>query len=326
MSYPESLEAVLAAIYALMAPNAQPDAFYPPLLAFLCEFMVRAYGSGADSRLTYEIACHRLARPDFTDRGAVMLDRSGNLLKISGNQWAGLRLPCSALHDTYRTLLGHLYTVCGRQLPHKFPYSATFVNEPPPIACAAFAAALKPTAANAVEYRKIKHVSELWGVYKTSPEELALLCPPVEAIWSLWRELHAATPDAPSKFDTLMADPRTAGRTLPAVLAAVLYLRGGPPRIFDHVVRPVALESARAANTRNRAVGLLGCVGLGRGINVLPYLHEHYAVRAVSTEIANAVARQPPWYSLMAVVNPMCASPDMRTQLIARLLRALIRQ
>jgi hypothetical protein len=322
MSNPERLEAVLAAICALMAPNAQPDAFefYPPLLAFLCEFM-------ALPRPTYENARRMLARPDFSAHGAVVLNGSGNKLKISGNQWAGLRLPCSALHDTYRTLFGYLYSISWNgQLPHKFPYSATFVNEPPPINCAAFAAALEPPAADAITRHKIEHVLRLWGVYKTSPAELALLCPPVEAIWLLWRELHAATPDAPSKFDTLMADPRTAGSVLPAVLAAVLYLRGGPPRIFDHVVRPVALESARAANTRNRAVGLLGCVGLGRGINVLPYLHEHYAVRAVSTEIANAVARQPPWYSLMAVVDPMCASPDMRTQLIARLLRALIRQ
>ena len=260
------------------------------------------------------------------DRGAVY-DASGKRLEISREQWAGARLPCSQPHDMYHMLFSYLYSISWNgRLPHEFAYSATFVNEPPQITCAAFAAALEPPHADAITRRKFDLARRLWRVYETPRAELALLCPPVDAIRSLWRELCAATPDAPSKFDALIADPSTAGRVLPACLAAVLYTQVDPPLLFDHVRRPARLEEARAANVRNRAVGLLGSAGLGYGVNVLPYLTEHGAMRAVSAEIANAVARQPPWYSLLALVEPLCESPDMHSSLLARLLCALIRQ
>ena len=307
-----SFEDILATIDAFVAAHSLPDSLDTPMLSFL------RMCAGERPR-THGDAIHAFARPDMGDRGAVY-DADGKRLEISGEQWAGASLPCSQPHDMYHMLFSYLYSISWNgRLPHEFAYSATFVNEPPPITCAAFAATLELPHADAITRRKFDLVRRLWRVYETPRAELALLCPPIDAIRSLWRDLsHSDVLDAPPKW--LNARP-----VLLACLCAVLYMPAEKPQVFDHVRRPAELEVARAANVRNRAVGLFGSAGLGYGVNVLPYLTEHGAMRAVSAEIANAVGRQPPWYSLRALVEPLCDSPDMHSSLLARLIRALIR-
>jgi len=308
----ETLKYVLETICALFG---SPDALDSPLLTFLrvcvglpprnCSNNFEAFG-----------------RPCMGALGTV-LDAGGNALPLSGEQWAAQLLPCSIDDDTFRLLFSQLYDVnWDGHLPHPFPRSASFVNEPPALQ-RDLGAASKSSQKGPLTQYCTDLIRRQWFHYATPQPELAALCPPVDAIRLLWRDLsHSDVPGTPPKLATLP----TSRPVLMAALCAVLYTPIDKPQLFDHVRRPAELEQARAANVRNRAVGLFGSAGLGYGVNVLPYLPEHGAMRAVCAEMANAVARQPPWYSLCALVEPMCDSPDVHSSLLAQLLRALIRQ